>query len=86
MKGAELCIERHRTGMEWFDRWEKCKLQLHICTTTVPKVTLDAADRANLVSEGKKLVEIQNETWDLFVNWVTSRCRQGCGFDLPQFC
>ena len=44
LKGAELCIERHRTGMEWFDRWEKCKLQLHICATTVPKVTLDAAD------------------------------------------
>jgi len=73
LKGAELCIERHRTGMEWYDKWEKCKLQLHICTSTVPKVTLDAADRTNLISEGKKLVEVQNECWDLFVNWVTAR-------------
>merc|ERR1711888_196257 len=73
LKGAELCLEKHRSGMEWLDRWEKCKLQLHICATTVPKVTLDASDRASLVSEGKVLVEIQNQTWDLFVHWVTAR-------------
>ena len=61
LKGAELCLEKHRSGMEWLDRWEKCKLQLHICATTIPKVTLYAYDRASLVSEGKELVEIQNQ-------------------------
>ena len=73
LKGAELCLEKHRSGMEWLDRWEKCKLQLHICATTIPKVTLDASDRASLVSEGKELVELQNQCWDLFVHWVTER-------------
>ena len=67
-KGAELCLYKHRTGMEWLARWEKCKLQLHICATTIPKVTLDASDRASLVNEGKELVEFQNQCWDMFVH------------------
>ena len=59
--------------MEWLAIWEKCKLQLHICTTTIPKVTLDASDRASLVLAGKELVELQNQCWDLFVHWVTEQ-------------
>merc|ERR1712030_189622 len=49
LKGAELCLERHRSGMEWLDRLEKCKLQLHICATTVPKVTLALRHKAGSV-------------------------------------
>ena len=54
-------------------RWEKCKQQLHVCASTIPKVTLDARDRESLVNEGKELVELQTECWDMFVAWATER-------------
>ena len=72
-KGADLCLYKHRTGMEWLSRWEKCKQQLHVCASTIPKVTLDSRDRESLVIEGKELVELQTACWDMFVAWVTER-------------
>ena len=73
LAGTEVCLQRHRSGMEWLSVWEKCKLQLHICATTIPKVTLDASDRAELVLAGKELIDLKNQCWDLFVVWVTER-------------
>ena len=72
-KGADLLLYKHRTGLEWLARWDKLKQQLHVCQTTIPKVTLDARDREFLVNEGKELVELQTECWDMFVAWVTER-------------
>ena len=73
LAGTELCLQKHRSGMEWLSIWEKCKLQLHVCATTIPKVTLDASDRAELVLAGKELIDLKNQCWDLFVVWVTER-------------
>ena len=74
-KGADLLLYKHRTGLEWLSRWEKLKQQLHVCQSTIPKVTLDARDRESLVNEGKELVALQTDCWDMFVAWVTERLR-----------
>ena len=72
-KGAELILYKHASGLAWVSRWEKMKQQLHVCQSTIPKVTLDAKDRESLVNEGKELVQLQTECWDLFRTWVTER-------------
>ena len=74
-KGADLLLYKHRTGLEWLSRWEKLKQQLHVCQSTIPKVTLDARDRESLVNEGKELVALQTDCWELFRTWVTERLR-----------
>ena len=72
-KGADLLLYKHGSGMAWLNKWEKLKQQLHVCQSTIPKVTLDARDRESLVQEGKELVALQTDCWDFFRTWVTER-------------
>ena len=74
-EGANLLLYKHATGLEWLSKWEKLKQQLHVCQSTIPKVTLDARDRESLVDEGKTLVALQTDCWELFRTWVTERLR-----------
>ena len=74
-EGANLLLLKHATGLEWLSKWEKLKQQLHVCQSTIPKVTLDARDRESLVNEGKALVALQTDCWELFKAWVTERLR-----------
>ena len=74
--GAQLILYKHVSGVAWMSKWDKLKEQLHVCQSTIPKVTLDSAQRETLVKEGKELVTLQGDCWKLFKAWVTERVRE----------
>ena len=59
--GAQLILYKHVSGVAWMTKWDKLKEQLHVCQSTIPKVTLDSAQRETLVKEGKELVTLQGD-------------------------
>ena len=50
-------------------------LAFEIKTLNFKLNTLDARDRESLVDEGKTLVALQTDCWELFRTWVTERLR-----------
>ena len=56
--GAQLILYKHVSGVAWMSKWDKLKEQLHVCQSTITKVTLDSAQRETLVNEGKELVTL----------------------------
>ena len=48
--GAQIILYKHVSGVAWMTKWDSLKEQLHVCQSTIPKVTLDSAQRETLLN------------------------------------